>query len=338
MKKVCLYVQDMYLNNEIFNEFNAKINKNDILAPYRHMKKIFARNGFYLDTQDITPVESADAVLYCEMPPMMPAKEAKRKSYLFACETDMINPRNWIKRLHKNFKTIFTVLVYKNDHAEFIKVNYPQPVRERPVPLDFNSKKLCTMIAGAKLSFHPLELYSARMKWIQWFTKNHPEDFEFYGTGWKHLIILGPIYQRIFNKIPYLTDLFRPSLKLYKGLADDKFAVLNKFKFSICFENAKGIPGNLSEKIFDCFFSNNVPVYLGASDIYDYIPKDCFIDANEFSNMEQLYHFMKSMPESKYIEYLSSAQKYLESESFKQHSIEQFAGTMANKIIKDLTS
>ncbi len=338
MKKVCLFVQDMYLGNKIFEEHNETLNRNDILAPYRLLKEKFATHGIQLDTQDITPVALAHAVLYNEMPYQLPEKSAKMKSYVFACETSLINPRNWIPKLHSYFKTVFTVMDYRNSSAEFIKVNFPQKLRELPPKVSFMDKKLCVMVSGAKLSFNPIELYSERIRWINWFSKNHPTDFDFYGTGWRRLILLGPIYLRVFNKVPYFTRLFRPDMTLYKGLADDKYAVLNQYKFSICYENAKGIPGNLTEKIFDCFFSNNVPIYLGDPDIKKQIPSDCFIDATEFKSFAEIYNFINSMPENDYNGYLSRAAAFIRSPAFERHSLNAFAETMASKIISDLKS
>ena len=40
---------------------------------------------------------------------------------------------------------------------------------------------------------------------------------------------------------------------------------------------------------FDAFVAGNIPIYWGADDIEDYIPKNCFIDRRNFSNHEKLY-------------------------------------------------
>ncbi len=337
MKKVCLYVQQPYLQNKIFEENNLHLNKNDILAPFRRLRQIFEKNGFSLDTQDMTPIETADAILYCEMPHQLPDLNMKQKSYLFACETALINPNNWITTFHKHFKTIFTIIQYKNSFAEFIQLNFPQKFRTKPKIVPFAQKKLCTMVSGAKLSFQKDELYSSRMKWINWFTKNHPSDFDFYGTGWKKLIIIGPIYHRILNKVPYFTRLFRPRMDLYRGLADNKYEVLNKYKFSICYENVDHVNGNLSEKIFDCFFANNVPIYLGAADILKYIPKECFINPTDFVSFEQIYEYISKMDEETYNKYLVHADNFINSSAFDNHSIENFSRTLAEKITRDLS-
>ena len=48
--------------------------------------------------------------------------------------------------------------------------------------------------------------------------------------------------------------------------------------FAICYENARDIPGYITEKIFDCFFAGCVPIYWGgAPNVTDHIPANTFI-------------------------------------------------------------
>ena len=41
-------------------------------------------------------------------------------------------------------------------------------------------------------------------------------------------------------------------------------------------------PGYMTEKIWDSFKAKTVPVYWGASNIEEYVPKNCFIDYRDF--------------------------------------------------------
>ena len=86
------------------------------------------------------------------------------------------------------------------------------------------------------------------------------------------------------------------------------------------------------EKIFDAFVSGNVPVYWGAPDICDYIPKECFIDRREFQNHEKLYKFLKDMPEDQYLNYQESIKDFLENKS-EEFSCNKFSSTISSKII-----
>ncbi|WP_226896450.1 glycosyltransferase family 10 domain-containing protein [Poseidonibacter ostreae] len=61
------------------------------------------------------------------------------------------------------------------------------------------------------------------------------------------------------------------------------------------------MPGYITEKIFDSFFAGCVPVYLGADNITEHIPKECFIDKREFDTYEKLYKYLKNMSDEEYV-------------------------------------
>jgi len=123
------------------------------------------------------------------------------------------------------------------------------------------------------------------------------------------------------------------SSELYKGsipghpLGYEKLNVLNQYRFCICFENSY-INGYITEKIFSCFAAGCIPVYIGAPNVVNYIPKDCFIDYRDFSGPEDLYTFLTSMPESVYLSYISRIRSYLESEQSYLFSAEHFLETV----------
>jgi hypothetical protein len=52
--------------------------------------------------------------------------------------------------------------------------------------------------------------------------------------------------------------------------------VMNKYKFILCFENSYG-NGYITEKIFNCFFANSIPIYKGSPIIENYINTNAFI-------------------------------------------------------------
>lgn len=141
-----------------------------------------------------------------------------------------------------------------------------------------------------KTSNHPQELYSERLKTIMFFEKVAPQLLDFYGPGWHA------------NK-----------LTCYKGYASDseKFKTLAQYKFCICYENIKDIPGYVSEKIHHCLLTGCVPIYWGASNITDYVPAECFIDRRKFASNKELFEFLTSMTQQEYQEYLDATQKYL---------------------------
>ena len=71
-----------------------------------------------------------------------------------------------------------------------------------------------------------------------------------------------------------------------------------------------------------------VPIYWGANNIEDYIPKNCFIDRRDFSSNEQLYAFIKNMKKEEYESYLENIQNFLESEKAQLFSVDTFIKTV----------
>lgn len=64
-----------------------------------------------------------------------------------------------------------------------------------------------------------------------------------------------------------------------------------KYKFAMAFES-KSYPGYVTEKICDIFKSNTIPIYWGTKDVIkDFNPKS-FINANDFSNFDQLIEYI----------------------------------------------
>ena len=87
-------------------------------------------------------------------------------------------------------------------------------------------------------------------------------------------------------------------------------------------------------KIFDCFFAGCVPVYLGAPNITDYIPSDCFIDKRKFSTYDELYHYLTNITEEEYDEYLNSIKNFLKSDEATKFSAEYFVKVIIDNILQ----
>ena len=157
-----------------------------------------------------------------------------------------------------------------------------------------------------------------------------------YGTGWDYYFFKGPKLIRALNRIKPITKLFAPKFPSYKGKVASKKEVLQKYKFSICFENARDIPGYITEKIFDCFFASCIPIYWGANNIEEHIPKNCFIDFTQFSDLEEMYQYLITMPDSVYQNYLNNIHFYLNSGASHQYSISYFSNKIVSIILKEL--
>lgn len=247
-----------------------------------------------------------EKIICCNLPHCIPnwkdklAKLPKEKRVLITYEPPSVMPEMFDRQMLDYFGTVLTWDDTLVDNIKFFKFNYQVLNPMIPDVVPFSQKKWLTQISGNKTSAHPDELYSERVKVIKYFEKTEA-DFDFYGTGWENL-----------------------GFRNYKGKVDDKIAVLKEYKFSICYENIKGVKGYITEKIFDCFQAGVVPIYWGASNIKDYVPANCFIAREDFANFEELVTYLKTLEEKEYNQYLENIRVYLESAQAKQFSSEAF--------------
>lgn len=297
MKKACMYMSfDSYhCNNQLFK------------PKHKHfyiLKELFKEQGYDLSTHDINKPEESDMIICWGMPQEFPVKNHPN-AYLFLFECEVVHPHGWIKESHDQFKAVFTWHDGLVDNKKYFKFNFPWG-NDNEVKIGLDHKdKFCTLIAGYKLYKHPLELYHDRIYAIRYFEEKHSDEFDFYGRGWPNK----------FNPEQPLE--YFPS---YRGEIENKLSVLERYKFSICYENAKDFPGYITEKVLDCFAAGCVPVYWGASNITDHIPADCFIDRRDFDNYDDLYLFMKNMSYEEYINYQKNMRDYLQSDKLNQFS------------------
>jgi hypothetical protein len=336
MLKACIVTHPFYNNNRLF-DLNDKIsNRDNCLYHFYELKQAFYEKGVDLSTSDINSINESDFVIYNEMPEILPHEDKINNSFLWIYESELIRPDNWDRHKHTYFKKIFTWNDDIVDNKKYFKFNFSQ-LMIKNINKDLSKKeKFCTLIAGNKMINHPLELYSKRVEAIKWFEKKYPDDFEFYGINWDNEYRYKDIrFMRKIYRIKPLQKFFPPAYSSYKGSIQSKKEILEKYKFSICYENARDIPGYITEKIFDCFFAGCIPVYWGANNIYDHIDQGCFIDRREFKNYESLYYYMKNMQDEEYMNYLKNIEKFLNSDKGYLFSSENFTKVNVKEILNN---
>jgi len=242
-----------------------------------------------------------------------------KKMVLFLWEPPSVSPGNWDQELHKLFPRIFTWNDNYVDGCKIIKMNIPQPSQFPSMPkIAFENQKLLVNISTNRFSRHPRELYSARRASIRHFEQTHPENFDLYGIGWN-----SPV-----NILETILPLKRRIYPSYQGTVQNKWDVLPKYRFSICYENIHGEPGYVTEKIFDSMRANCVPIYWGAPNIADYVDTGAFVDRREFRTNFELESYLVNMNEKEYTHYLDNIQYYLNGNRFKKFLPENFADTI----------
>ena len=193
------------------------------------------------------------------------------------------------------------------DGVQYFKLFYPFAVAMTdPIP-SFYEKKLATLI-----TFH---WTSEREDVVRFYNQKPSGEFEFYGYN-----------PGDFQNNP----MYRGKIPGYHS-GPEKNEVLKQYRFCYCYENSQ-IPGYITEKIFACFKAGCVPIYFGAPNILDYIPKNCLIDFRSFNSLESIYQYIKSMPEEEYNYYLQNIREFIASEKGQIFSPKEFENFLRDVI------
>lgn len=334
------YYEQLNVNNFMFLNPHTSIGDN-LLKPVSDLYAHAQQKGLEFMTLDmIENFESIDAFVFFDFPKMnnslvQRAFKSASPKYLVIYESEVIKADNWDINNHAYFKKILTWNDSLVDNKKYFKINFSQQFPDK-INKDLLKKiHLCTLMASRKRANHPLEIYSKRLEAIRWFEKNHPEDFDLYGIGWDGYKLISRKWSSVLSKIPLLVRRLPVRFPSYRGQVDRKKPVLEQYRFSICYENARDIPGYITEKIFDCFAAGCVPVYWGANNVTDHIPKDSFIDKRCFKSYEKLYDFMKNMSDKKYLLYLDNIESFMKSDKAYQFTSKCFSKTITDILLSD---
>lgn len=335
--QISLIYDDFYLNNKIFDLSNKIVNVDNLAYQYYVLRNTLLNKDYQLDTYDLVPFWQKCIKFYFNIQHSELVIQDNICSFLFMFEPEIIQPTLYDKDYHQKFAKIFTFCDDLVDNKKYFKINYAYLIPTE-ISKDITRKqKLCTLIAGNKMVNHPLELYSKRIEAIRWFEKHHQDEFDLYGRGW--CIPSNSLLRRVYNRLPVLRKmilkLFPQSYPSYRGELAEKIPVLEKYKFAICYENARDIPGYITEKIFHCFFAGCVPIYWGANNITDYVPEDCFIDKRNFGSYEDIYAYINTMSDVEYFNYLTNIEGYLNSDQIQQFSAQHFANTVIKEVLNE---
>lgn len=149
------------------------------------------------------------------------------------------------------------------------------------------------------------ELYKERLEAIGYFSSD--PGFDLFGRGWDKPV---PGFEKIIREA--VKKCYRREIPAGEI---SKLKVLEKYKFSLCFENTS-FSGYITEKMFDCFFAGTIPIYLGAPDITDHVPQQSFIDFRHFKSYQELNRFIGLMSYEEASSYHEAAKAFMASPKF----------------------
>jgi len=301
MKKYCLepFNQKELLKNKIFD------------SPYGYLKKYLQEMGVSINTFDLVSLKDCERVLFFNHNPVLLdecVKQgiSKEKRILFLWEPETVLPLQYTETVFNLYGKIFS---FRDDLVakyNFTKAFYPQGQNLNLTWKNANERKFLTMINAHKFSYYPGELYSLRREWIDFLEKN-TNQFQFFGMGWtKNPFIRHPKNTWVLLNeslkygllLKFLSDFFKcffPTYKNYGGPVTDKYQVLLEYNFCLCIENEETW---FTEKFFDSLVCGNIPIYKGPKEITQFVPKECFINIDDFKNKDELLKFVLNLDSS----------------------------------------
>jgi hypothetical protein len=349
-----------FFQDRLFTSEKTRYGGDDLMAPYVYLRAYLQQQGIEIHTADYLPEQPDNNLnLYISLGLFPDFKKLARRpdvisSAYFVFECPVVEPSIYreITQVQDNFRRIFTwsdsasLLHFTKRPLRCQHFYWPQSFdqvheqiwsrRERKFLVMINSNKL------PRVYWH--ELYTERMRAVAYFSQYG--EIDLYGVGWDE-----PSWRLGRRRVPYtLIRLYRFALthwqkikpdpllqaarRVYQGKAESKSTTLGNYTFAICFENSI-LKGWITEKIFDCFFAGTVPIYLGAPDIEDYVPTDCYIDMRNFPDYPTLHRYLKSLSPADVDGFRLRARQFLASSKYEPFTKRAFAGLFRRMVQED---
>lgn len=276
---------------------------------------------------------------------------------LFAFECPIVEPSLY-RDLHSASRVFRRIYSYSTEEAlrpfltgpvELTRFMYPEAFDGVDESLWANdARKFLVMINANKVpALRVDELYTERLRALAYFARR--DEVDLYGVGWD-----GPAFRvgdrrlpttlrrvehelrrRRYELRPPRDEFARAIGQTYRGPTADKAATLAAYTFALCLENSK-LEGWITEKIFDCFYTGTIPIYLGAPDVDCWIPRECFVDMRRFGSYDDLRAFLLGLSPAQIEGYREAARDFLGSERYRPFSKHAFA-EQVGALVEEIT-
>ena len=323
--------------NRIFQP-GAGPNGGHFFLPWRQLRERFAREGIELNTRDLNAGRSLAFEFHLNAQRDVPAQTP---CYAFLYEDPLVRPLNVDRTQLGRYRKVFAWNEDLIDDRHVLHLDYPNDLTDRDVPGWHERPLFCVLIASNKALRYPdaRALHSQRVDVIRHFEAQAPELFTLYGHGWNIPPVQPGALGRLNKRLHEWRARWQPNAKpfpSYRGKVGRKSEVLQRARFCICYENSRGSPGYVTEKIFDCFTSGCVPVYVGSQHAEPAIPAACFIDGDRFATPAELLAFLQSIGNAQFAAYQQAMRDFLRSPASARFSNAQFCERIVSTIVADL--
>jgi len=315
-------------------------NGGEFFLPWRMLREQFLRQGIELNTRDRNAGREVAFELHLNAQRRVPSD---RPCFAYLYEDPIVRPLNAQRAQLARYRRVFTSNEDLIDGRHILRLDYPNDLSLRPDLPGWPARDLfCVLIASNKalLRPHPRNLHALRVETIRFFEAHAPELFTLWGPGWDKPAVRPGHWGRIEKRLNEWMARLRPGARpfpSYRGAIEGpKREVLDRARFAICYENSQGSPGYLTEKIFDCFTSGCVPVYLGTTHAQPPIPADCYIDRAQFPDTASLLAFLRAVTPERYAAYRRAQADFLRSAAAQRFSNAHFCTFLCSRILSDL--
>jgi len=175
---------------------------------------------------------------------------------------------------------------------------------------DYRNLPLALQLRGWRAGLHAQlrilgeeDGYARRRNLARIAARHIGDGFDLYGRGWSGEPVIW--WNRLAPN--------RPNPRgagLWQG---DNIALMRRYRFAIAYENWVGNPGYVSEKLFLPMLAGAVPVYLGACDIEDHVPRGAYVDRRDFGSEREMLSFLSSCSRTDWNEFRDAANTFLRS-------------------------
>ncbi|KAG0367744.1 Alpha-(1,3)-fucosyltransferase 11, partial [Gamsiella multidivaricata] len=243
-----------------------------------------ARNQKYIRTQNYTEFRDAD-VVYMDYPFYNYIKEAPFWDHRRM--PPRIAHQKWVLNYNGESITHHPHVALPSFLQQFdLTMGSPGPLFDIPYPLFAISEDQALKMANVQPQV-PID--KKPVNYIAWVVSNCQPQNNRNELMQDMIAKIGAhSYGKCFHNKGFPTDLHD---EIYNY--DTKTKVLSAYPFTFVAENSNCLT-YVTEKIYNGFQSGAIPIYLGAMDIADYVPKGSYINAQDFKNTDELVEFMKT--------------------------------------------
>ncbi len=310
-----------FYGNRFFTD--SELNRDDCLRPYINLKEKLHEQGIELNTFDLWdrksgPIEYYSFGMLGNLEEVAKNSEIIMKGF-YVFEPPIVAPSIYksLPELTAMFEEIYVHNTHGDgysldnvDQSKLKKLFWPQPFNHVLHPFWDNidrEKKIVVINGNHKPASKHKELYSKRIEAMVQLSEKGIVDL--YGRGWDRW------FSRSSMWLPYWENR-KTLMSIYKGSCKSKYEVLSNYDFCLCFENMN-MQGYMTEKLFDCLYAGCIPLYFGAPDIAEYVPKDVYFDVSKVKSWQEVVDFVQNSSPERLQEMRCAGKQFLESEKMK---------------------